>query len=212
MRLSLRQLAGMRANPYSGVLAATANALNLLSKLKYRKIVLYTRSRAVLTFKQPRQQSGQNHLCSAYKAIRTLLREGNTITIVWLPSSEENELLELAREKRPRWLLGKTPRHKHISSYAINYSEDRTGDTRRDEELSRRYWETLKRIDKALPGRHTRTLYDQLSSKEAGVLAQLRTGMARLNAYLHRIEAVPSDQCACGQARETVEHYPFPMQ
>jgi hypothetical protein len=41
------------------------------------------------------------------------------------------------------------------------------------------------------------------------VLAQLMTGVARLNAYLHRIEAVPSDQCACGQARETVEHFPF---
>ena len=58
-------------------------------------------------------------------------------------------------------------------------------------------------------GRHTRQLYDRLTRKEAAVLAQLRTGMARLNGYLYRINAAESDQCACGQARESVEHFPF---
>ena len=52
-------------------------------------------------------------------------------------------------------------------------------------------------------------LYDHLTRKEVGVLAQLRTGMARLNGYLHRIRAAPSDQCACGQATETVDHFLF---
>jgi hypothetical protein len=66
-----------------------------------------------------------------------------------------------------------------------------------------------KRIDIALPGKHTRALYDPLSSKEASVLAQLRTGMARLNVYLHRIEVAPSDLCTCGQARETIDHFLF---
>ena len=51
-------------------------------------------------------------------------------------------------------------------------------------------------------GEHTRRLYDRLSWKEAGVLAQLMTGMARLNGYLHRINAAGSDRCACGQVRE----------
>jgi hypothetical protein len=66
-----------------------------------------------------------------------------------------------------------------------------------------------KRVDSELPGKHTRQLYDHLSWKEASVLAQLRTGMARLNYYLHKIRAKPSDQCDCGQARETVEHFLF---
>ena len=66
-----------------------------------------------------------------------------------------------------------------------------------------------KRVDAALPGKHTRQLYDRLSWKEASVLAQLRTGMARLNGYLHRINAATSEQCACGEARETVEHFLF---
>jgi hypothetical protein len=69
-----------------------------------------------------------------------------------------------------------------------------------------------KRVDAALPGKHTRQLYDRLSWKEASALAQLRTGMARLNGYLHRINVAESDQCACGQARETVEHFLFRCQ
>ncbi|KAJ5543770.1 hypothetical protein N7494_005049 [Penicillium frequentans] len=66
-----------------------------------------------------------------------------------------------------------------------------------------------KRVDAALPGKHTRLLYYRLSWKEATVLAQLRTGMARLNGYLYRINAADTDQCACGQAKETVEHFLF---
>jgi hypothetical protein len=66
-----------------------------------------------------------------------------------------------------------------------------------------------KRVDAALPGKHTRLLYDGLSRREASVLAQLRTGMARLNGYLFRIRVAASQQCACGQAAETVEHFLF---
>jgi hypothetical protein len=44
------------------------------------------------------------------------------------------------------------------------------------------------------------------------VLAQLRTGMTRLNGYLYRINVADTDQCACGQARETVEHFLFRCQ
>ncbi|KAK2006469.1 hypothetical protein LZ32DRAFT_632939 [Colletotrichum eremochloae] len=46
----------------------------------------------------------------------------------------------------------------------------------------------LKKVDAALPGAHTRQLYDELSWKEASILAQLRTGV-----------------CACGRATETTE-------
>ncbi|EED12024.1 conserved hypothetical protein [Talaromyces stipitatus ATCC 10500] len=70
----------------------------------------------------------------------------------------------------------------------------------------------VKRVDAALLGKHTQQLYDRLSWKEASVLAQLRTGMARLNGYLYRINVAQTDQCACGQARETVEHFLFRCQ
>src|SRR5688500_342935 len=62
-------------------------------------------------------------------------------------------------------------------------------------------------MDAALPGKHTRDLYGKLKRREACVLAQLRTGMARLNGFLSRIAAADSGLCACGRARETVERF-----
>jgi hypothetical protein len=44
---------------------------------------------------------------------------------------------------------------------------------------------------------------------KTSVLAQLQTAMARLNGYLYQIKVADADQCACGQARETVEHFLF---
>ena len=44
-----------------------------------------------------------------------------------------------------------------------------------------------KEMDKALPGKHTRKLYDKLTYPEARILAQLRTGTIRLNGYLAKI-------------------------
>ncbi len=64
-----------------------------------------------------------------------------------------------------------------------------------------------KAMDTALPGKHTRELYDKLKRRAASVLAQLRTGMSRLSGFLGRIGAAESDQYACGHARETVEHF-----
>jgi hypothetical protein len=59
-----------------------------------------------------------------------------------------------------------------------------------------------RRMDTALPGRHTGMLYDSFKRREASVLAQLRTGMTRLN-------AVESGQCACGQVKKTIKHFLF---
>jgi hypothetical protein len=66
-----------------------------------------------------------------------------------------------------------------------------------------------KAIDKALPGKHTRDLYNSLKSREARILAQLRTGMAHLNGYLHTIGVADTDDCECNQARETIKHFLF---
>jgi hypothetical protein len=58
-------------------------------------------------------------------------------------------------------------------------------------------------MDAALPGKHTRVL----KRTEACILAQLRTGMARLNGFLNRVGAAESNLCACGHASETVRHF-----
>ena len=68
---------------------------------------------------------------------------------------------------------------------------------------------TLRRIDTAWPGTHTRRVYDDLTKRQASILAQLRTGMTPLNGYLHNIKAVESNLCECGEAVESREHFVF---
>ena len=50
-----------------------------------------------------------------------------------------------------------------------------------------------KNIDRALPQRHSKRLDGSLGHEYSNILAQLRTGKARLNSYLHRINAVSTD-------------------
>jgi hypothetical protein len=49
-------------------------------------------------------------------------------------------------------------------------------------------------------------LYDSLDREKASILAQLPTGHARLNGYLHRIGKIDGDLYECGVERETVPH------
>lgn len=203
---------GARAeqNPFSAELAAMAHALDTLAGLKDYKITLLTSNKAAaLTIRNPRQQSGQEFVCQMYKVMSRLRRNGNQFNIRWIPTSEDDKLLGLAKEQaraatqKDAAAREQVPRMK---STTLNIARKRAGPSNGLPENTGRH---AKRVDAALPGKHTRQLYDQLSWKEASVLAQLRTGMARLNAYLSRINVAETDQCACGQARETVEHFLF---
>ncbi|KAJ9480575.1 hypothetical protein VN97_g12978 [Penicillium thymicola] len=197
-------------NPYSTELAAMACALNMLPGLKGYRITLLTRNKAAaLALRNPRQQSGQGYVGQIYKLIRRLGRNGNRINIRWVPTNEENILLGLASEQartatqEDALLQARVPRMKS-TTLNIAQSHVATGKS-----LPENVGKHAKRVDAALPGKRTRQLYDRLSWKEASVLAPLRTGMARLNGYLYRINAAETDQCACGQAKETVEHFLF---
>jgi len=197
-------------NPYVGELAAMAHALSRLPQRRYRSITLLTRNKAaVLTIRNPRQPSGQEHVCSIYKSIRKLKRENNKIAVVWLQPAQDDELWTRAKEKaKEATRQGSEPQTEspRARSTTLSVARARRGTTR---SLPDKVGKLSKRVDTALPGKHTRKLYDQLTWKEASVLAQLRTGMARLNSYLSVIKAAPSDQCDCGKARETVEHFLF---
>lgn len=60
-------------------------------------------------------------------------------------------------------------------------------------------------LDKALPGSHTKMLYDRLPRSKSLVLAQMRTGKCKLKAYLYGIGAEELEMCECGE-KETVKH------
>ncbi|KAK7177509.1 transposon I factor [Paraphaeosphaeria sporulosa] len=65
-------------------------------------------------------------------------------------------------------------------------------------------------IDTALPGKHTKSIYNLQTYKRAAVLCQLRTGKCRLNSYLAKIGATNSERCTCRRRQpETVRHLVF---
>jgi hypothetical protein len=205
---------GMRTeqNPYSGELAAMAYALRrTIPKLRYRSIALITSNKAAaLSVKQPRQQSGQEYIRCIYDSVKELREDGNGLRVLWLPSSGGNKLLELAKDgARKATQQGATPQKLFPSMKATTLNIAGSKVNAIGMELPEKVGRHSKRVDAALPGKHTRQLYDQLLWKEASALSQLRTGIARLNAYLFHVKAVLSDRCDCGQARETVEHFLF---
>ncbi|KAL9572236.1 hypothetical protein ACKAV7_003619 [Fusarium commune] len=203
---------GMRTeqNPFSGQLAAMAYALRHVPDLAYRSVALLASNKAaVLTVRNPRQQSGQEYVECMYDSINVLRVKGNVMAVIWMPTSAEHRLLRMAKkEARSASQDGAVPAQKfpRMRSTTLNIARS---SQRASKRLPDNVGKFSKKVDAALPGKHTRLLYDGLSRREASVLAQLRTGMARLNGYLFRISVAASQQCACGQAIETVEHFLF---
>jgi hypothetical protein len=64
-------------------------------------------------------------------------------------------------------------------------------------------------FDAALPGKHTRLLYDGLNRQDAALLAQLRTGHTGLRGFLFAIQQSDTETCACGEDTESVRHFLF---
>ena len=200
-------------NPYSGELAAMAYALRTLPEINHRSIALLTASKAAaLTLGSPRQQSGQEYIQCVYESIEKLRRNGNRVVVFWTPSNAKDKLLRaakqeareaseegaMAEEQFPR-MRSTTLNMERAKLNGSNVLPDNVG-------LHSR------RVDAALPGKHTLQLYDNRTWKERSVLAQLRTDMGKLNNSLYRMKVVASRQCACGHERETVAHFLFRCQ
>lgn len=64
-------------------------------------------------------------------------------------------------------------------------------------------------IDSALPKQHMAKVYDPLTTQDALILVQLRTGHFGLNSHLARIRKADSTRCQCGAEEETVRHFLF---
>jgi ribonuclease HI len=196
-------------NPYTAELAAIAMALESLpASVRHRHITIITRNQSALAaIRQPRQQSGQDIIRRIYELTRLHQQRGNTIDLQWVPAETEFALGTEAKVAAQRATTrGPSPdsQLRHAKSTAIRSAIDKQ---RQRRVLPEDVGKFSKAMDAALPGKHTRDLYDKLKRREACILAQLRTGMARLNGFLNRIGAAESDQCACGHARETVEHF-----
>ena len=174
-----------------------------------REITVFTSNQAAIqVINQPKHQSGQNSVTRVYEEDRRLRDGGNRVLMRWVPAHEFQLGIEAKKAARRATRPSKQPQKQFNSAKSTIINKARA-ERRKGRMLPKEVGQHLKKIDTALPGRHTQILYNALRRKEAGVLAQLRTGMARLNGYLHQIGVVESDQCACGQASETVEHFLF---
>lgn len=174
--------------------------------LRNQEISVLTNNRGVLrSIQRPRHQSGQSTIKSVISGCRKL----PNVTLRWLPADsdqrgnkEATKLAKLATRDTavapPRGDITKTAAGRRARKHKAPFDSYNSSKSGRFTRL----------LDKALPGRHVRLLYDSLSRHEAATLSQLRTSKCRLNSYLFRIGAAPNASCACGQ-EETVHHFLF---
>jgi len=198
-------------NPYIAELKAIAMAIRGLPPyLVCREITIFTSNQAAIqVINKPKQQSGQDSIIQIYEAFRKLKEGRNRVLLRWIPAEEEFHLGRKAKNAARRaTAVGRFPRKQFDCANSTIISKAKA-ERYKFRTLPGGVGKHLKKLDTAIPGRHTRKLYDALGRAEAGVLVQLRTGMARLNGYLHRIGAADTGYCTCGQARETVEHFLF---
>ena len=178
--------------------------------MRGRHVLVGTRDLGTLqAIVRPEQQSGPQYIKSIYRTVQTLKPNRNTVKVAWAPTKVFNELKSQAKNAARRAL-----QEGHIT--AANFPSANKATVLRTA-LAKQVATTIppqvgrfsRDMDHALPGTHTKKIYDTLRRKEANVLIQLRTGMARLNRYLYCIKATDSDLCQCGTAKETVKHFLF---
>ena len=179
--------------------------------LHRRDLTVMTSNRSALqVIRRPRQQSGQCTIRQIYERTQYLQRRGCSVSLMWVPAENEDFTLKaLAKAAAKRAAMcGETPDERPYQARSTKLRLAKVAQQQLGE-LPEGVGKYSKRVDAALPGRHTRALYDQLERRESDILVQLRTGMARLNGFLHRIGVVESDLCECGKAPETMEHFLF---
>ncbi|KIW36038.1 uncharacterized protein PV06_11670 [Exophiala oligosperma] len=158
---------------------------------------------------KPRQQSGQWIVRRIYELLGRLAASWKPrVVFQWIPSESATRGSELAHDlaRRAAHPNRQIPVGTKLKSTARRKPKG-THDEQRKQFEARPGGRYTKQLDRALPGKHTRKLYDNLKRDEAQTLAQLRTGKSRLNRALYRIKAVDSDQCEWCRRPETVRHF-----
>ena len=198
-----------QVNTFIAELSALSLAVQgLASVVQNRRIqILLSNLAALQAVANPAQQSGQHILRDIYRAVQQLREKGNQIAARWIPTAEELPLRETAKSAARAGTAGDSTDAGKSSSKATVLSRALQGVKRAG--IPKDVGKYTTDMDRALPGRHVRQLYDSLTNSEASILAQLRTGMARLNGYLYRIGVAETEQCRCGGSAETTKHFLF---
>jgi ribonuclease HI len=157
------------------------------------------------------QNSKVNDSINLVLKIREKIRNA-TISLHWVPGHEgimgnerANELAQMATaDTQPM------PPPAETVPISVIYARGKVANytPKQEEFYGAKTGKFLQKIDKALPGKHTKKLYNSLNRVDAAILAQLRTNISRLNTYLYKIKVAETDKCECG-ALETVQHFLF---
>lgn len=148
-------------NTYTAEVEAIAMALRCMPDgLQHRQLTLMTSNRSALeVVAQPRQQSGQCTIQEIHKQAERLQKGGNTVKMLWVPSGDKDFAMgsEAKAEARRAASEGHTPEK---PAYQARSTRIRlaTRQLQQQRTLPDRVWNYSKRIDKALPGSHARSI------------------------------------------------------
>jgi hypothetical protein len=199
------------------ILEATSYVKTMLPRIqmspwKIHVTIVVSNQTVLRSLAKPLLQGGQS-LINLITDVITQLREMGAQVSLRPPAEEDLEVAarthSLAREATTEnRVIDPPPWAKvQLRASALRWARVNAKNHRKEVYRQASTGQFTRQLDLALPGPHTKLLYDDLDRKKASVLVQLRTGNARLNGYLHRIGQSDSDLCACGTERETVPHF-----
>ena len=153
------------------------------------------------------QWKKSNPLKEIFQKLAEAEERGFTFIFRWVPAHKGVHGNERAHAlAQSATAPGSEPEdHAMVLRHAIKQGRSHP-ETRRKAFLAKQTGRFAKELDKALPSRHTRKLYDRLSRDQAALLVQVRSGYCRLNSYLHKIAKAESSDCECGTT-ESVHHF-----
>ena len=197
---SITTTSAAKGSAYSAELQAVRAALDLIPAVLAG--VIFTDSQNVVkSLHKPRHQSGQS-------IIREIIEKASfRISFCWIPghsSIEGNDRANsLAKEAT-------TPQSQSTVRTLFKTAALREAARRRQINLQPpELGPALRAIDCSLPNKaNTARIYNALSSRDARIIAQMRTGKHHLNSYKALITDT-SPECECRQADETLQHFLF---
>lgn len=186
----LTRLIGLQSN-------LTMQALHLFTSLSGRPenrgihtLKIYSGCKSALqTLQNPQRQSGQSALrqiLGKLKGIQAV--NGPKIRFRWVPAHSKvkgneraNVLAKLSTTKHAPTPSPHTFDTPLAASHALSRVKSLGQGLRAKTYTAAKGDKYTRDLDRALPGTHTKTLYDHFTRPEATILAQMRTGKCRLN-------------------------------
>lgn len=196
----------------TGIWYALQHARRTIRKSAHVYVATANRGALIAIQKGHDATSGGETRHKVAETVLELESVGHRVTMFWVPFDRKIRGLDEARaaaraatSDNSKPTLQPSERVRELSGVLRLIDRERSKKLHVSEEDFRVRYYTWK-MDRAWSGRHTLRLYGALSSDEASILVQARTGHCGLNACLFRKKLADSPTCECGRGDETVLH------